>query len=54
MSDGDIKMGMIPPHPGTFNRIEALEELALSVAAAARLLGRARSDEIDVRRYQPA
>ena len=39
MSDGGIKMGMTPPHPGTFIRIEALEELGLSVAAAARLLG---------------
>ncbi len=101
MSDGGIKMGMTPPHPGTFVRIEALEELGLSVAAAARILGvrratlsdlvngnaalspemamriekafglsmdlllrmqawydavqmRARADEIDVRRYQPA
>ncbi|MDE0359769.1 MAG: HigA family addiction module antitoxin [Rhodospirillaceae bacterium] len=100
MSDGGIKMGMTPPHPGAFFRIEALEELGLSVAAA-RLLGvasatlsdlvngnaslspemalrvekafglgidlllrmqawhdaaqmRARADEIDVRRYQPA
>ena len=39
MSDGGIKMGMTPPHPGTFIRIEALEELGLSVAAAARILG---------------
>ncbi|MCY4454026.1 MAG: HigA family addiction module antitoxin [Immundisolibacterales bacterium] len=101
MSNGGIKMGMTPPHPGTFIRIEALEELGLSVAAAARILGvrratlsdlvngnaslspemalrvekafglsmdlllrmqawhdvaqmRARADEIDVRRYQPA
>ena len=38
MSDGGIKLGMTPPHPGTFIRIEALEELGLSVAAA-RLLG---------------
>ena len=39
MSSGGIKMGMKPPHPGTFIRIEALEELGLSVAAAARILG---------------
>ena len=37
-SDG-IEMGMTPPHPGTFIRIEALEELGLSIAAAARILG---------------
>ena len=101
MTSGGIKMGMTPPHPGTFIRIEALEELGLSVSAAARILGvrratlsdllngkaslspemamrvekafglsmdlllrmqawydasrmRARADEIDVRRYQPA
>ena len=101
MTSGDTKMGMTPPHPGTFIRIEALEELGLSVSAAARILGvrratlsdlvhgraslspemalrvekafglsmdlllrmqawhdatrmRARADEIDVRRYQPA
>ena len=39
MADGGIKMGMTPPHPGAFIRIEALEELGLSVAAAARILG---------------
>ena len=39
MSDGGIEMGMTPPHPGTFIRIEILEELELSVAAAARILG---------------
>jgi addiction module HigA family antidote len=101
MTSGGIKMGMTPPHPGAFIRIEALEELGLSVSAAARILGvrratlsdllngnaslspemalrvekafglsmdlllrmqawhdakrmRARADEIDVRRYQPA
>lgn len=26
MSDDGIQMGMTPPHPGTFIRIEALEE----------------------------
>ena len=101
MTSGGIKMGMPPPHPGTFVRIEALDELGLTVATAARILGvrratlsdlvnenaslspemalrvekafglsmdlllrmqawhdaaqmRARADEIDVRRYQPA
>ncbi|MDE0210669.1 MAG: HigA family addiction module antitoxin [Boseongicola sp.] len=101
MTSGEIRMGMAPPHPGKFIRIEALEESGLSVAAAARVLGvrratlsdlvngnaslspemalrvekafglsmdlllrmqawhdatrmRARADEIDVRRYQPA
>ena len=39
MSSDSVKMGMTPPHPGTFIRIEALEELDLSVAAAARILG---------------
>ena len=93
--------GITPPHPGTFIRIKALDELELTVATAARILGvcratlsdlvngnaslspemalrvekalglsmdlllrmqawhdaaqmRARTDEIDVRRYQPA
>ena len=39
MTRGGIKVGMTPPHPGTFIRIEVLEELGLSVAAAARILG---------------
>ena len=39
MTSAGIKMGMAPPHPGTFIRIEALEESGLSVAAAARILG---------------
>ena len=101
MNSGGIKMGMTPSHPGTFIRLEILEEFGLSVAEAARILGvrratlsdlvngnaslspemalrvekafglsmdlllrmqawndatrmRARADEIDVRRYQPA
>ncbi len=101
MTSRGIKMGMTPPHPGTFIRTEALDELGLNVTAAARILGvrratlsnlvngsaslspemalrvekafglsmdlllgmqarhdasrmRARADEIDVRRYQPA
>ena len=39
MTSGGIKMGMVPPHPGTVIRIEALEELGLSVSTAARILG---------------
>ena len=39
MTSVGIKMGMTPPHPGAFIRIEALEELGLSVSAAARILG---------------
>ena len=38
MSDGGIKMRMTPPHPGTLIKIEALDELGLSVTAAARIL----------------
>ena len=39
MTSGGIKMGMAPPHPGTFIWIEALEEMDLSVSTAARILG---------------
>ncbi len=39
---------MTPPHPGTFIRIEALEELGLSVAAAARILGGRRATFSDL------
>ena len=39
MTGSGIKMGMTPPHPGGFIRIEALEELGLSVSAAAKILG---------------
>ncbi|MYE00479.1 MAG: HigA family addiction module antidote protein [Alphaproteobacteria bacterium] len=39
MTNDGIEMGIAPPHPGTFIRIEALEELGLSIAAAARILG---------------
>ncbi len=48
MTSGGIKMGMTPPHPGTFIRIEALEELGLSVSAAARILGVRRSTLSDL------
>jgi addiction module HigA family antidote len=33
------KIGMAPPHPGAFIREEILDELALSVSAAADVLG---------------
>ncbi len=39
MSDTPVKIGMKPPHPGTFIREEILEELRLSVARAAEILG---------------
>jgi addiction module HigA family antidote len=39
MSDTQVKIGMKPPHPGTFIREELLEELGLSVARAAEILG---------------
>lgn len=34
-----IKIGMKPPHPGQFVRIEILDELNLSIAKAAEVLG---------------
>ena len=39
MSNDGIKIGMTPPHPGAFIRIEALEEFGLNVSAAAWILG---------------
>ncbi len=39
MTGSSIRMGMAPPHPGTFIWIEALEESGLSVAATVRILG---------------
>jgi addiction module HigA family antidote len=39
MSDTPINIGMKPPHPGSFIRVEILEELGLSVARAAEILG---------------
>lgn len=38
MSDA-IRVGMTPTHPGEFVRTEVLDELGLSVSAAARVLG---------------
>ena len=39
MSDEHVKVGMSPPHPGSFIRTEILEELGLSVSRAASILG---------------
>lgn len=39
MSEAPAKIGMRPPHPGSFIREEILEELGLSLARAAELLG---------------
>ena len=39
MSEGPVKVGMKPPHPGAFIRTEILDELKLSVTRAAEILG---------------
>jgi addiction module HigA family antidote len=39
MSDAPVKIGMTPSHPGEFIRAEILDELGLSVSAAAEVLG---------------
>ncbi len=39
MSEPITKTGMRPPHPGSFIRDEILDELRLSVARAAEILG---------------
>ena len=39
MSEAVGKIGMRPPHPGSFIREEILDELNLSVARAADILG---------------
>ena len=39
MNDERVKIGMTPPHPGSFIRTEILEELGLSIARAADILG---------------
>lgn len=39
MNEQPIKVGMKPPHPGDFIRTEILDELDLTVARAAELLG---------------
>ena len=37
MEEAPIKIGMRPPHPGSFVRDEILEELGLSIARAAEI-----------------
>lgn len=39
MSETIVKIGMKPPHPGAFIRDEILDELTLSIAHAAEILG---------------
>lgn len=39
MEDAPVKIGMKPAHPGEFIREEVLNELGLSVARAAEVLG---------------
>jgi antitoxin HigA-1 len=39
MSESLTRVGMRPPHPGTFVREEILDELNLSVTQAAEVLG---------------
>src|SRR5438105_4487981 len=39
MSDAPAKIGVRPPHPGSFVREEILDEPGLSVARAAEILG---------------
>ena len=39
MADNSIKITMTPSHPGDFIRTEIVEELGLSVAKAAEILG---------------
>ncbi|MBK8907059.1 MAG: HigA family addiction module antidote protein [Rhodospirillales bacterium] len=39
MNEAVTKIGMRPPHPGSFIREEILDELRLSVAKAAEVLG---------------
>ena len=43
MDDAAVKIGMKPSHPGEFIREEILNELGLSVARAAEVLGLERS-----------
>ena len=39
ISDAPVKIGLRPPHPGTFIREEILDELGLSIARAGEILG---------------
>lgn len=48
MSRAPARVGMAPPHPGTFIREEILDELALSVTEAAKVLNVRRATLSDV------
>ena len=39
MNEERTRIGMTPPHPGSFIRAEILEELGLSISRAADILG---------------
>lgn len=39
MSDERVRIGMVPPHPGSFIRSEFLEGLDLSIVRATNILG---------------
>ena len=39
MTEDRVRIGMAPPHPGSFIRTEILEELDLSIGHAADILG---------------
>ena len=39
MARNSIRVGMTPSHPGSFIRIEIIEELGLTVTKAAEILG---------------
>ena len=39
MNDERVRIGMTPPHPGSFIRTEILDELDLSISRAAWILG---------------
>ena len=39
MKETGIKIGMKPPHPGDFIRTEVIDELGLSIAQTAEILG---------------
>ncbi len=48
MSETVEKIGMRPPHPGSFIREEVLDQLGLSVTGAAEVLGVRRATLSDV------
>ena len=46
-TSGGIQMGMTPPHPGAFIRIEVIEEWGSSVSAAVTQVGMTRGTLCD-------